>query len=125
MKKFIAGNVEVCLGYEFEEMNKQDAIEKCEKLGPDWRLPNEKEIKYLCQNLCYAGDFDYWESSSTIGNLITRRKPGWVEPVYWMKEDSDEKTSKIYDCQFTGIRSIQNRSSSALIMCVFLSVRDI
>jgi hypothetical protein len=125
MERFIAGRVEVCLGYEFEEMNKYDVIKRCEELGPDWRLPNQKEIVYLCQNLCYGGDFDYWESSSTIGKIVSRRGGHFNEPVYWMEEDADEKTSKIYDCQFTGLRSIQNRSSSALIMCVFLAVRDI
>jgi len=125
MKRFIAGRVEVCLGYDFEEMNKQDAIEKCKELGDEWRLPNQKEIVYLCQNLCYAGASDFWESTSTVGNLVTRRGGGFNEPVYWMKGDLYEKYSATYDCQFTGIRSIHYISSSDIIMCVFLAVRDI
>lgn len=122
MKKFIAGRVEVCLGYDFEEMNKQDAIEKCEELGSEWRLPNKNEITYICGNLCYAGASDFWESSGTIGKIVSRRGSGFNEPVYWMEGDLYEKYSATYDCQFTGIKYI---SSSDIIMCVFLAVRDI
>ena len=125
MKKFIAGRVEVCLGYDFEEMNKQDAIEKCEELGSEWRLPNKNEITYICGNLCYAGASDFWESSGTIGKIVSRRGSGFNEPVYWMEGDLYEKYSATYDCQFTGIRSIQYISSSDIIMCVFLAVREI
>ena len=125
MRKFIAGRVEVCLGYDFEEMTKYDAIEKCKELGPNWRLPNNNEIVYLCQNLCYAGSLDFWESTSMIGKLVSRRGSRFNQPVYWMQEQSDENTSKVYDSQFPGMRSIYNRSATSLIDCVLLAVRDI
>jgi hypothetical protein len=125
MKRFIAGRVEVCLGYDFEEMNKYDAIEKCEELGPEWRLPDENEIRYICGNLCYAGSSDFWESSGTIGKIVSRRGGHFNEPVYWVGNPESTESSSIYDCQFIGNRSFQMIKKSKKINCVFLSVRDI
>jgi hypothetical protein len=125
MKRFIAGRVEVCLGYDFEEMNKYDAIEKCKELGDEWRLPNENEIRYICGNLAYCGSFDFWTSTSTIGNLVTRRKPGWVEPVYWIGNPENPESAFVYDCQYMDRRCFQILKKSKEINCVFLAVRDI
>jgi hypothetical protein len=125
MKKFIAGRVEVCLGYDFEEMNKQDAIEKCEELGPEWRLPDENEIRYICGNLCYAGASDFWKSSGTIGKIVSRRGGYFNEPVYWIGNPESTGSSFVYDCQFTGNRSFQMIKKSKKINSVFLAVRDI
>jgi hypothetical protein len=125
MKRFIAGRVEVCLGYDFEEMNKQDAIEKCKELGDEWRLPNQKEIVYLCQNLCYAGASDFWESSGTIGKIVNRRSGYFNEPVYWIGNPETPESSFIYDCQYLGSRSFQMIKKSKKINSVFLAVRDI
>ena len=125
MKKFIAGRVEVCLGYDFEWMNKYTAIEKCKELGPKWRLPNQKEIKYLCQNLCYGGSLDFWDSTSTIGNLVTRRGFGFNEPKYWIEDNVNEHRSYFYDSQFFSDRAISQKPSKNHIPCVFLAVRDI
>jgi len=109
MKRFIAGRIEVCLGYDFGSMNKYDVIEKCQELGPEWRLPTQKEIKYLCQNLCYAGAYSFWQSSSTIGNLVTRRGSGFNEPRYWIEDSVHEWLSCFYDCQFLANRAIQQK----------------
>jgi hypothetical protein len=125
MKRFIAGRIEVCLEYDFEGMNKYDAIEKCGELGSEWRLPTQKEIKYLCQNLCYSGDFDFWESTSTIGNLVNRRGSGFNEPRYWLDDSVHEYLSYFYDCQFLAHRAIQQKPNNSRVKCVFLAVRDI
>ena len=125
MKRFIAGRVEVCIGYDFEEMNKYDAIEKCQELGSEWRLPNLKEIKYLCRDLCFAGDGDYWTSNSTIGNLVTRRGSRFNEPRYWIGDGVDGYLSYFYDCQFLNDRAISRKTMSHSAECVFLAVREI
>ena len=125
MKRFIAGRVEVCIGYDFEEMNKYDAIEKCQELGSEWRLPNKKEIKYLCRDLCFAGDGDYWTSNSTIGNLVTRRGSRFNEPIYWLEDSVHEYLSYFYDSQFLSDRAIQQKPNKTQLQCVFLAVRDI
>ena len=125
MKKFIAGRVEVCLGYDFEEMNKFDAIEKCEELGPEWRLPNENEIRYICQNLSYGGNSDFWTSSGTLGGIVNRRGKFLNEPSYWMGEPEGRSRSYIYDCQFTGNRCFQVFDRSRKTNSVFMGVREI
>lgn len=125
MKKFIAGRVEVCLGYDFEEMNKFDAIEKCKGLGPEWRLPDENEIRYICGNLAYGGSPDFWTSYGTVGQIVNRRGGHFNEPVYWVGDPEGSESSFIYDCQFIGSRSFQAVKKSKEINSVFLAVREI
>lgn len=126
MKRFIAGRIEVFLGYDFEEMTKQDAIEKCEELGPEWRLPNENEIRYICGNLAYGGSLDFWTSTGTVGQIVSRRGGNFNEPVYWVgNPEFALENSFVYDCQFIGTRSFQVLKKSKEINCVFLAVREI
>lgn len=125
MKKFIAGRGEVCLGHGFEEMNKFDAIEKCKQLGPEWRLPNKNEIKYICWSIAYGGSSDFWTSSGTLGGIVSRRGGYFNEPVYWVGNPESSETSFVYDCQFIGSRCFQAVKKSKEINCVFLAVREI
>lgn len=125
MKRFIAGRVEVHPGYDFEEMTKQDAIEKCEELGSEWRLPDENEIRYICGNLAYGGSLDFWTSTGTVGQIVSRRGGHLNEPVYWVGNPESSETSFVYDCQFIGTRSFQVIKKSKVINSVFLAVREI
>lgn len=127
MKKFIAGRVEVCLGYDFEMMDNQDAIEKCKELGPEWRLPDKNEIRYICGNLAYTygGSLDFWTSTGTVGQIVSRRGGYFNEPVYWVGNPESSETSFVYDCQFIGSRCFQAVKKSKEINCVFLAVREI
>jgi len=125
MKKFIAGRVEVCLGYGFESLNKYDAIEKCKELGSEWRLPNENEIKYICGNLAYGGSSDFWTSFRTIGQIVNRRGQRFNEPVYWIGNPENPESSFVYDCQYMDRRCFQVLKKSKEINCVFLAVREI
>jgi hypothetical protein len=120
MKRFIAGRVEVHLGYNFEEMDKQDAIEKCKELGPEWRLPNKKEINYICWDLAYGGSSDFWTSTGTLGGIVNRRGGYFNEPSYWVGSKD-----LMYDCQYAGNRCFQVTNESRKINSVFIGVRDI
>jgi hypothetical protein len=125
MKKFIAGRVEVYLEYDFERMNKYDAIEKCKELGSEWRLPNENEIRYICGNLAYGGSYDFWTSSGSVGQIVKRRGVPFDEPVYWVGDPENPEHSFVYDCQFMDRRCFQILKKSKDINSVFLSVREI
>jgi hypothetical protein len=125
MKKFIAGRVEVYLEYDFERMNKYDAIEKCKELGSEWRLPNENEIRYICGNLAYGGSYDFWTSSGSVGQIVNRRGGRFDEPVYWVGDPENPEHSFVYDCQFMDRRCFQILKKSKDINSVFLSVREI
>lgn len=125
MKKFIAGRVEVFLEHDFEEMNKYDAIEKCKELGPEWRLPDENEIKYICGNLAYGGSSDFWTSTGTLGGIVNLRGGYFNEPVYWIGNPETPEYSFVYDCQFTGSRCFQMINKSRKANSVFMGVREI
>jgi hypothetical protein len=125
MKRFIAGRVEVHLGYDFETMDKNAAIEKCKELGSQWRLPDENEIRYICGNLAYGGSLDFWTSTGTVGQIVSRRGGNFNEPVYWVGNPESSETSFVYDCQFIGTRSFQALKKSKVINSVFLAVREI
>jgi len=87
MKKFIAGRVEVCLGYDFEWMNKYTAIEKCKELGSKWRLPNQKEIKYLCQNFENKHERKFQSRQTTYFGLHSEYLWNWSAYRYQCRYD--------------------------------------
>ena len=54
------------------QMNCYDAIAACKKLGPDWRLPTQDEMKLLYQSRDKIGGFTgnyYWSSTDVDDNF--------------------------------------------------------
>jgi hypothetical protein len=65
------GNLVVAQNDFPNQMNCFDAIDACKKLGSDWRLPTQEEMKSLYQNMDKIGGFTakyYWTSTDVEPN---------------------------------------------------------